>query len=63
MELHRRRGAPDGNKNRLKHGRYTAATRAQRKRVRVAICSAQKVLLWTKLEFARGSQPDVDSST
>ena len=52
MELHRRRGAPKGNQNRLKHGRYSAVSRAQRKLVRETIRSAQLALLSAKLRIA-----------
>jgi hypothetical protein len=44
MDLHRRRGAPNGNQNRLKHGRYGAAALAQRRRVRKTIRSARVAL-------------------
>lgn len=55
MELHRRRGAPAGNKNRLKHGRYSAAAIDQRKLVRQTIRSARVALTAAKadLEFDR----------
>ena len=62
MELHRRRGAPDGNKNCLKHGRYTTATRAQRKRVRETIREAERALLLAKLELAGMAKRQVDKS-
>lgn len=57
MDLHRRRGAPDGNRNRLKHGRYTAAALAQRKRVREIIRSAARAMLLAKLELAGDLSP------
>ena len=53
MDLHRPRGAPKENRNRLKHGRYAAASLAQRKLVRETIRSAQQALLVAKLEIAR----------
>lgn len=52
MELHRRRGAPNGNKNRLKHGRYSSAAIAQRKLVRETLRSARRAMLLAKLELA-----------
>jgi hypothetical protein len=52
VELHHRRGAPKGNRNRLKHGRYSAASLAQRKLVRETIRSAQLALLLAKLRIA-----------
>ena len=39
-----KRGAPAGNTNRLKHGRYRAMSLAQRKLVREAIRSARSAL-------------------
>jgi uncharacterized protein YjcR len=38
-------GAPQGNKNALKHGRYTHAAMAERKRVRELTRQARKLLL------------------
>ena len=52
MELHRRCGAPDGNRNGLKHGRYTAAALAQRKLVHETIRSAARAMLLAKLQLA-----------
>lgn len=51
MELHRRRGAPNGNQNRLRHGRYTAAALAQRKLVRQMIHSARVALAVAAVEL------------
>src|ERR1041384_6324870 len=53
MELHRRRGAPDGNKNRLKHGRYSAAALTRRKLMRETLRSARLALMQAKFELAR----------
>jgi hypothetical protein len=55
MELHRRRGALKGNRNRLKDGRYSAAALAQRKLVRETIRSARLVLAQAvaELQFDR----------
>lgn len=63
MELHRRRGAPDGNQNRLKHGRYTAAALAERKLVRETLRSARRAILLAKLELAGRRRRCVDKST
>jgi hypothetical protein len=47
-----KRGAPKGSKNRLKHGRYSAASIAQRKLVRKTIRSARLALLTARVELA-----------
>jgi len=53
--LHNRRGAPSGNRNRLKHGRYSAAAVARRKLVRNNVRSARLALLEAtgELQFDR----------
>jgi hypothetical protein len=48
-----KRGAPKGNRNRLKHGRYSAAAIAQRKLVRKTIRSAKLALSAAHFELAR----------
>ena len=47
-----RRGAPTGNRNRLKHGRYSATAMAQRKLVRETLRSARAALAQTKVQLA-----------
>ena len=49
-----KRGAPSGNTNRLKHGRYTAAQIASRKRVWEAIRSARLAVAGTKFFLLAG---------
>jgi hypothetical protein len=48
-----KRGAPAGNTNRLKHGRYRAAALAHRKFVREIIRSARLALAQGRLEISR----------
>jgi hypothetical protein len=48
--LHGKRGAPFGNQNRLRHGRYSAAAVAQRKLIGEALRAARCVLLEAALE-------------
>ena len=59
-----KRGAPAGNTNRLKHGRYRAAAFAQRKLVRETIRSARLTLMQARLEFLGqiGGKPRMDKS-
>ena len=56
-----KRGAPAGNTNRLKHGRYRAASIAQRKLVRQTIRSARLAVLQALVEGS--GMPHVDKST
>ncbi|HEX3653059.1 MAG TPA: hypothetical protein VHU18_09580 [Rhizomicrobium sp.] len=61
-----KRGAPGGNTNRLKHGRYRADAVAQRKLVRETICSARLALMQAQLEMLRpnrAGKPRMDEST
>jgi hypothetical protein len=46
-----KRGAPKGNTNRLKHGRFSAAALAQRKLVWNTIRSAKLALLAANVEL------------
>jgi hypothetical protein len=48
-----RRGPPKGSHNRLKHGRYSATSIAQRRLVRSTIRSAKLALISAKIEMAR----------
>jgi hypothetical protein len=50
-----KRGPPKGSRNRLKHGRYSAASIARRKLVRETIRAAKHALLLAQIEF--GSKP------
>jgi hypothetical protein len=43
-----RRGAPKGNRNRLKHGRRSAAAKAERKLVRETLRTARSALVLAK---------------
>ena len=47
-----KRGAPPGNKNRLKHGRYTARRLEHRRRVVVTLRDVRHALLAARLELA-----------
>ena len=47
-----KRGAPVGNKNRLKHGRYTADRLERRRRVVETLRDARRTLLAARLELA-----------
>ena len=47
-----KRGAPPGNRNRLKHGRYTAERLAQRRRVVEALRDVRTALLMARYEVA-----------
>jgi hypothetical protein len=47
-----KRGAPLGNKNRLKHGRHAAKSLAFRRRVVEALRDARHALLAAKIELA-----------
>jgi len=61
-----KRGAPAGNTNRLKHGRYRAMSLAQRKLVRETIRSARFMLMRAQVEALRPDRvgkPAVDKST
>jgi len=56
-----RTGAPDGNKNALKHGRYAAKTRALRRRVRELRLKTEKLL--ARLESERLRRENDSSCT
>jgi hypothetical protein len=57
-----RRGAPKGNQNRLKHGRYSAATVARRKQLRETIRGVMLALMAAKVALL--SEPiRLDKST
>jgi len=61
-----KRGAPAGNTNRLKHGRYRAMSLAQRKLVRETIRSARAAVLQAQIAALRPDRvgkPAVDKST
>lgn len=61
-----RRGPPRGSQNRLKHGRYTAASIAERRLVRRTIRSARLALLQALIEVSgmdAASCHRVDKST
>lgn len=61
-----KRGAPKGSRNRLKHGRYSAASIEQRKHVRQVIRSARLALMQAQMEVHRPDRaetPTVDKST
>jgi len=61
-----KRGAPPGNTNRLKHGRFTGISIAQRKLVRQTIRAARLAMLQAFFEISAKDItgcPRVDKST
>lgn len=58
-----KRGAPLGNKNRLKHGRYTAESLAFRRRVVETLRETRRLLAVARVASPRRAKSMVDKST